>query len=121
VLLDYVLIHSGDLKGGPESLHAPAPQRGAEILVRRSVLIPGLTMYAQRGLIEAHWGLDGFTYTASNRGACFLDSLRSDYARSLRDRARWLAGRFQTSPTPQIQSLVAELDRWEGQFASPQQ
>ena len=30
VILDYLLVHSGDLEGGPESLHPPSPLRAGE-------------------------------------------------------------------------------------------
>jgi len=118
VLLDYLLVHSADVDGGPESLHPAVPQRGAEVLVRRAVLEPGLALYARRGLVSVAMDADGFSYGATDRGACFLDTLRSAYVKALRSRAGWIAGSFGELETSEISRYVnTELDRWGGQFA----
>lgn len=118
VLLDYLLVHSADVDGGPESLHPALPQRGAEVLVRRAVLEPGLTLYARRGLVSVSIDANGFSYGATDRGACFLDTLRSTYVEALRNRASWIAASFGELDTSEISRYVnTELDRWGGQFA----
>ncbi len=118
VLFDYLLVHSADVDGGPESLHPPVPQRGTEVLVRRAILEPGLALYSRRGLISTTPRKDGFFYSASDRGAAFLDTMRAEYVGMLRDRARWILGAFGELPTSEIQRYVnTELDRWGGQFA----
>lgn len=119
VLLDYLLVHSADVDGGPPSLHAATPQRGAEVLVRRAILEPGLALFARRGLVVPNTDATGFAYSASDRGACFLDMLRSRYVSAMRDRARWISERFGPLPTIAIQGFVnEELDHWGGQFAA---
>lgn len=118
VLLDYLLVHSADVDGGPESLHPAVPQRGAEVLVRRAVLEPGLALYARRGLVSITMDADGFSYGTTDRGACFLDTLRSQYVEALRSRAGWIAASFGKLETSEISRFVnTELDRWGGQFA----
>lgn len=118
VLFDYLLVHSADVDGGPESLHPATPQRGAEVLVRRAILEPGIALYARRGLICTVADTDGFTYTASDRGSAFLDTLRAAYVAMLRERARWISASFGQLTTGTIQHYVnTELDRWSGQFA----
>ena len=117
VLLDYLLVHSADVDGGPPSIHAATPQRGAEVLVRRAILEPGLALFARRGLIVPSIDAAGFAYLASDRGACFLDTLRSPYLLAIRDRGRWISERFGSLPTATIQGFVNDkLDRWGGQF-----
>lgn len=118
VLLDYLLVHSADVDDGPESLHPAAPQRGAEVLVRRALLEPGLALYAKRGLITVTTDANGFSYGATDRGGCFLDMLRSRYVGALRSRANWIAARFGELETSEVTRYVSsELDRWGGQFA----
>lgn len=118
VLLDYLLVHSADVDGGPESLHPALPQRGAEVLVRRAVLEPGLALYARRGLVKVTMDVNGFSYGATDRGGCFLDTLRSRYVSDLRSRASWIAASFGELETGDITRHVStELDRWGGQFA----
>ena len=118
VIFDYLLVHSADVDGGPSSLHPATPQRGTEVLVRRAILEPGLALYSQRGLICTTTEPSGFAYTASDRGAAFLDTLRADYVVMLRERSRWVSVTFGELPTGDIQRYVnTELDRWGGQFA----
>lgn len=118
VLFDYLLVHSADVDGGPESLHPAIPQRGTEVLVRRAILEPGLALYTRRGLICTTAEADGFTYTASDRGSAFLDTLRAEYVAMLRERARWISATFGELPTSEIRRYVnMQLDRWGGQFA----
>lgn len=118
VLLDYLLVHSADVDGGPESLHPAVPQRAAEVLVRRAVLEPGLALYARRGLVSVTMDANGFSYGANDRGGSFLDTLRSKYVEGLRSRASWIAASFGELETSEISRYVnTELDRWGGQFA----
>ena len=118
VLLDYLLVHSSDVDEGPASIHPATPQRGTEVLVRRAILEPGLALYARRGLICVTARNNGFLYTASDRSAAFLDTLRAEYVSLLRERARWIATVFGELHTNEIQRYVNdELDRWGGQFA----
>jgi hypothetical protein len=118
VLFDYLLVHSADVEGGPESLHPATPQRGTEVLVRRAILEPGLALYSRRGLICATAQAEGFVYTASDCGSAFLDTLRAEYVSMLRVRARWISGTFGELQTKEVQHYVnTELDRWGGQFA----
>ncbi len=118
VLLDYLLVHSADVDGGPESLHPAVPQRGTEVLVRRAVLEPGLALYARRGLVSVTTDTKGFSYGPTDRGGCFLDTLRSMYVEALRSRASWIAASFGELETNEISQYVnTQLDRWGGQFA----
>jgi hypothetical protein len=60
----------------------------------------------------------GFSYGATDRGGCFLDTLRSSYVEDLRSRASWIAATFGKLETSEISRYVnTELDRWGGQFA----
>lgn len=38
VILDYIVVHSGDIPDGPPSLHPPTPLRAGEVSVRRGLL-----------------------------------------------------------------------------------
>jgi hypothetical protein len=38
VSYDYLLVHSGDVEGGPASLHPAVPFRGTELLVKRELV-----------------------------------------------------------------------------------
>ena len=48
VSYDYLLVHSGDVDDGPESLHPPVPFRGTEVLVKRGLISAGLNQMFSR-------------------------------------------------------------------------
>ena len=90
VSMDYLLIHSGDVAGGPESVHPPSPLRAGEVAVRRGLLEEGLRLYRSRGLVIQRLSKEGIQYGADDSAAAFLDALSSTYVARLRDRAEWM-------------------------------
>ena len=51
VYYDYLLVHSGDVLNGPQSLHPSLPHRSGEILVRRMIVESGLNLMFSKKLI----------------------------------------------------------------------
>jgi hypothetical protein len=90
VTMDYLLVHSGDVVGGPQSLHPPSPLRAGEIAVRRGLIEKGLQLYLARGLVSQHLSNEGISYAADDSAAAFLDALSSTYVMQIRKRAEWL-------------------------------
>ena len=104
VFFDYITVHSGDV-GGPESLHAPLPQRSGELTVRRTLIERGLYLMISRNLVE-HLALpDGFEYKASDNASSFISMLSSQYTRKLKDRAAWASNTFGDLPSSQIKEI----------------
>lgn len=117
VILDYLLIHSDDVEGGPPGLHPKTPHRSGEILARRGVLQEGLTLYQSRNLIECVFEPQGLFYRATEGSASFLDALDSAYVSDLRQRATWLAERFAEQSDATLSLLVDEgVGRWGAEF-----
>src|SRR5208337_5073824 len=52
VQYDYLLVHSGDVEGGPPSVHPATPHRSGELLVRRSLIEQGLQFMIKKMVIE---------------------------------------------------------------------
>lgn len=118
VVFDYFLVHSDDIEGGPEGLHPRTPHRGGEILVRRGVIQDGLTLYESRGLIERVYKNGGIFFAATDKSADFLDTLRTDYLASLRDRADWVVDSFGALDDTKLDSIVREhIGTWGAEFS----
>ncbi|WP_137173010.1 ABC-three component system middle component 2 [Massilia sp. HP4] len=118
VVLDYLLIHSDDLPGGPPGLHPRTPHRGGELLVRRAMLEQGLMLYQSRGLLERHYTETGLMFAATDRAAGFLDVLSSDYVAELRERAIWLVPLFgDTSDSDLLKIVNSQSGEWGAEFA----
>ena len=118
VVSDYLLVHSDDLPGGPLGLHPKTPHRGGELLVRRAVLEQGLTLYQSRGLLERHYTETGVMFAATEGSAAFLDSLSSDYAAELRERAVWLVSLLGEADDNELLNIAnAQVGEWGAEFA----
>ncbi len=117
VILDYIVVHSGDIPDGPPSLHPPTPLRAGEVAVRRGLLENGLHLLAMKGLVARHLDESGITYSAQSEITAFLDALSSVYALSVRDRAEWAVKRLDSLTDDQIRKLFEEsIGRWRTEF-----
>jgi len=117
VVLDYLLVHSDDLPGGPPGLHPKTPHRGGELLVRRAVLERGLILYQSRGLLERNFTESGVMFSATERAAAFLDTLSSEYSTDLEERAAWLVSFFKSTSDEDLLRLAnSEAGEWGAEF-----
>jgi hypothetical protein len=117
VTLDHMLVHSGDVPGGPQSLHPPSPLRAGEVAVRRTLVESGLRLYMARDLISRSLVQEGIIYSAVDGAAGFIDVLRSPYVDSLRERARWVCDSTGSLPDEKLGELAAAvLGRWRVEF-----
>ncbi len=111
--LDHLIVHTGDLQEGPESLHPAEPTRAAEMLVRRSLVSAGLKMMACKGLVQLRATREGFRYRAGDDAGAFVDLLSSSYASDLKIRADWLATHLVALPKAAFEEVVStQLERW---------
>jgi hypothetical protein len=114
--LDHLVVHTADI-GGPESLHPDIPQRTGELLVRRRLVEDGLNLMRHLHLIDSATTDNGIVYTATEDASAFVESMRSNYARELRQRAQWLANYVNTMSRDDLAKLIADrIGRWTLEF-----
>ncbi len=117
VILDHLILHSGDVDGGPHSLHPPSPLRSGEVAIRRALIEDGLALYRARALISQQPTSEGFAYVAADSGAAFLDALRAPYVERLRQRAEWAVARFGMLSADKLSRVLEQsLSRWQAEF-----
>ena len=118
VVLDYLMVHSDDLQGGPQGLHPKTPHRSGELLVRRQVLQDGLALFQSRRLVDQHYTKEGVLFSANESSAAFVDVLCSPYIRDLRQRAVWLYSTFGDVTDTDIELLANKhIGEWGAEFA----
>jgi hypothetical protein len=121
VVLDYIVVHSGDLSGGPESLHPATPLRAGEVTVRRGLLENGLHLLAIKGLVTRHLDGTGITYSADTSVTAFLDALTSEYAEAVRSRSQWAVERLKGLTEVEVNILFEEsIGRWKTELVVEQ-
>lgn len=114
---DYLIVHSGDVPNGPESLHPATPHRSGELLVRRGLVEQGLDLLASRGLVERSFESAGITYRASENAAAFLFTLDAPYTGRMREIARWVVDTFTPYSDDDLRAFMqSNLDRWGAEF-----
>lgn len=119
VAYDYLLVHSGDVDGGPISLHPAVPHRGTELLVKRSVIQAGLDQLLSKELIQIVFAPQGFLYKATDLTEAFIKLLTSSYAQELSARAEWVVDRFGHYTERELEAFMTEnVGRWGAEFDS---
>jgi hypothetical protein len=114
---DYLLVHSGDVDGGPESIHPATPHRSGELLVRRPMIEAGIKLFMSKSVIECQMTLSGMLYVAGEWSVAFLDSIESEYANELKDRAHWVVKRFSGFSDPGLAQFMREnWSHWGAEF-----
>lgn len=117
VTLDYFIIHSGDVDGGPESIHPPSPLRSGEVAIRRGLIEDGLKLYRMRGLISQEMLSVGIAYVAEDSAAAFLDAFKSPYVEQLRQRAEWVVATFGVLNAEELGRVLKDsFLKWRTEF-----
>lgn len=116
VLLDHVVLHSGDFDGSA-SLHPATPGRVGELGIKRDLVRKGIQLMGARELVIRDATLAGIYYVASDDARPFLDSLDSPYLAELRRRCAWAASEFGQLTDDVIRArLSAAFGRWAEEF-----
>lgn len=117
VVYDYLLVHSGDIEDGPESLHGASPLRSGELLVRRSLVERGLELLFKKGLAEKTFSPLGIVYSASPIAATFIGYFESGYARKTMCVAKWIHERFGTMDDLTLRNFAdGNIGKWGTEF-----
>ncbi len=117
IAYDYLLVHSGDVEEGPQSLHPAVPFRGGEMLVKRDSLRVGLDQMFSKELLVKELTSSGITYRRSSLTGAFLALMGSEYAQALSWRARWVVERFATLSDGDLAMFMERnIGRWGAEF-----
>lgn len=117
VYYDYLLVHSGDVTGGPKSLHPAVPHRSGEITVRRSLVHRGIEFMMMKALICRDFGENGIAYYAGENAAAFADMMISPYAATLRERSQWTIARFGALSEDELSAFIRmNSSQWGAEF-----
>lgn len=117
VYYDYLLVHSGDVDGGPESLHTAIPFRSGEWLVRRDVIQKGIELMYSKELLDKYHTENGIVYRSTKLTRPFLGHFESAYFKKMRTVAGWLSKSFDNFTNAQLSKfMVDNIGRWGAEF-----
>jgi hypothetical protein len=113
---DHLVVHTADV-GGPTSLHPDIPQRTGELLVRRRLVEDGVNLMRRLHMIDVEVSPRGIRFAASEDSSSFVETLRADYARGLKNRAAWLATFLAEKSEDDLAELISSrIGRWAVEF-----
>lgn len=116
IFLDYLVVHSDDVEGGPIGLHAKIPYRSAEIFVKRAIIEEGLRDLAGKELVNVIFNASGVNYQISELGVQFVNLFQSNYAEQLSQVCQWLYKRFSMYSTVDLEQFIGgHLTSWGGE------
>jgi hypothetical protein len=111
-LLDYYIVHTGDV-GGPPSLHPAINARAGEYYVRRHLVEEGLLLMARASLVHQTFTDSGIAFQAHETATAMIDLFGSVYNLRLATAAEWLAGEAANQGVDRfLQVLKESLERW---------
>jgi hypothetical protein len=114
---DYLLVHSGDVIGGPSSIHPATPHRSGELLVRRPLIEAGVKLMMSKSVIECEFSTNGISYLAGEWSVFFLDSLKTEYANSIKQRAKWVVKYFAAYKDDDLTVFIrSNWSNWGAEF-----
>jgi ABC-3C biological conflict system middle component len=113
---DLLVVHTRDI-GGPKSLNPDIPQRTGELLVRRRLVEDGLKLMRHLHLVDTTTTEFGILYQALEEASALIDSMRSKYARELKQHAEWLASFLMRMSDEELRDLIIKrIGRWTVEF-----
>jgi len=119
--LDYLVTRTSSI-GGPNDLHPAAPIQTPATDVRRRVVHDALLLMMTRQLVERVADSNGIRFAAGEASTSFLESLRTDYFKRVKARARWLADNLGNRSDEEFNGLMRQLFAdWVEQFQSAEQ
>lgn len=118
VYLDYFLVHSGDIKDGPESLQPSNTFRAGEILIKRNLMKDGLYIMHLKQLLDILPQEKGIYYAKNKLGCTFVKKyFKSAYSDELLLRAKWVNKKFGRFDEDKLKHYVkANITKWGLEF-----
>ncbi|MFC4778157.1 ABC-three component system middle component 2 [Paenibacillus sp. GCM10023252] len=117
VIFDYFIIHANDVDSEQINLHPSLPLRGSEIIIKRKLISEGLDLLVSRGLIEIVYKASGVYYRSNSLTKVFVELLKSDYFIILKKLSTWVAEKYGSIETTEINSIVNKnIQQWGGEF-----
>lgn len=117
--LDFLCLNTNDI-GGPESLHAPIPNRGVQVFSKRDLIQKGLAIMLSKELVGFKATKAGFTYLVTEAGKLFLSHFQTSYYSKLDQRISWVTTEFKNYSTAKIRKYInLNLHIWGGEIVTP--
>lgn len=115
--LDYLVVRTSLLDGGPPDLHPPTPIIPPVTQVRRKFVQAAVSLMMTRNLVEQVVEPGGIYYLAGDNSEFFVNAVQTSYLLQLSQCARWLADYFRDYSDEGFEALMGGLlKNWVAEF-----
>ena len=119
IYYNYLIIHSADIDGAPNSIHPALPNRACEMLVSRKIIKSGLNLLISKGIIRVVYSNSGIKYKSNPETSFVNDHFNSKYSEELKMRAKWLIDHFDILSDSKLSQLMNEnIGKWGSEFTA---
>lgn len=84
-IADFISVYGASFGIAETNLHGDSIFKFSEFATRRHLIQQAIKLLVIKGLIIVEFNKNGFTYTITNNGIKYCNSLESDYANSFRE------------------------------------
>lgn len=114
---DHFVVHTGDFKNAPKSLHPSDPSRNGELVIRRDLVEQGLRLMESKGLVRRVASDKGFVFRAEEFASVMVENFTSPYLTMLRERSHWVVGNYIAFGDELFSKVFDQVfDRWASEF-----
>jgi hypothetical protein len=119
VVYDYLILNSGDVEGGPASLHPALPNRSSQLLIKRELIKKSLRILSSKELISVKYSKKGILYSPSKLSVPFMNYFESEYFLELKSRIEWVIENFSSKTEKSIDKYISSnLTKWGSEFVN---
>lgn len=117
IIYDYLCLNTKDFNG-PNSLHAPIPNRNVQILIRRKMIQEGLKILIAKELINVKPLKTGMFYSSNKSTELFSEYLNSEYKKEFTLRVEWVVQNFIDWSDAKLMKFVNEnIENWGNEIS----
>jgi hypothetical protein len=116
MFIDYLSLNTADI-AGPQSIHAPLPNRGVQVYARKNIVQKGIVLLLSKELITIDPSNQGFNYLINDTGRKFLEYFATNYYKTLVDRIGWTVKKFADYTDSGLETYITDnLYKWGSEF-----
>lgn len=119
IYYNYLIIHSADVEGAPNSIHPALPNRACEMLVSRKIIKSGLNLLISKGIIQVVYSKSGIKYKSNSETSFVNEHFNSKYSEELKIRAQWLIDNFDKLSDSKLSDMMNKnIGKWGSEFTA---
>ena len=117
VAYEYFVIHSGDIKNAPSSIHPDIPYRASIYISNHQNISNALNILLSKELVVLNIENNKFEYQITKAGEIFVQYMTSEYYNKLNSIALWVCDYFKNYSDEDLNTYIeCNIGKWGNEF-----